>query len=372
MSNLYIGLMSGTSADGIDAVLVDFQDPKPILLDHSYLPYDVMMRKNILLIMEPGENEIIRMGSLDRELGIAFAEAVNALLTKNNIPANDIRAIGSHGQTIRHYPYAKIPFTLQIGDPNIIATKTGITTIADFRRKDMALNGQGAPLVPRFHQAMFHTPEKTRVIVNIGGIANITILPSDTQHPIIGFDTGPGNALLDAWSMLHLNQPHDDRGKWGATGTINNTLLNTMLQDPYFKLPAPKSSGRDYFQLTWLQKYLDKLTDHMSAADVQATLAELTAKSVIEAIHAQDIHEGELILCGGGIHNHDLLSRFNDNGGSRFTIVSSDALGIHPNLVEAMAFAWLAKQTINRQPGNLPSVTGASRDTVLGGVYLSE
>jgi anhydro-N-acetylmuramic acid kinase len=370
MSNLYIGLMSGTSADGIDAVLVNFQKDTPAFMHHYYLPYDSSLREAILDLMQPGENEIERLGVLDQALGQAAAEAVNALLAEAKISKEEVTAIGSHGQTIRHYPYAKTPFTLQIGDPNMIAALTQITTIADFRRKDMALGGQGAPLVPRFHQAIFQTTHP-RVIVNIGGIANITLLPAiNTTIPIIGFDTGPGNALLDAWCMLNLQTSYDAEGTWAKSGEIDNTLLNALLSDPYFKLAPPKSTGRDYFQLKWLDTYLAQ-GDILSPNDVAATLTELTAQSIIDAILQAGITEAELILCGGGVHNRYLVDRLTTHCAPHFTIITSDKLGLHPNLVEAMAFAWLAKQTMNQQPGNLPSVTGAKQEVVLGGVYYS-
>lgn len=371
-SNLYIGLMSGTSADGVDAVLVDCQSTTPSVIAHHYLRYEPHVRNQILALMQPGDDEISRMGSLDRQLGDFFAIAVIQLLQQAKQSAENIAAIGSHGQTIRHYPYADIPFTLQIGDPNTITAKTGIRTVADFRRKDMAFGGQGAPLVPRFHQAIFQT-DHPRMVVNIGGIANVTLLPSlqDKTHPILGFDTGPGNALLDAFSMLHLNQPHDNGGQWAASGTIHQPLLEKLLADPYFKLPSPKSTGRDYFQLHWLQTQLDNLTNNIPPKDIAATLTELTALTIVNAIRQTGITTGEIVLCGGGVHNHYLLSRLQRHGAADFTIITSDALGMHPQLVEAIAFAWLAKQTLAGLPGNVPSVTGAKEEVILGGIYSS-
>lgn len=370
MRDLFIGLMSGTSADGIDAVLVDFQSHAPLVLAHHYEPYSPSIRDQILAIMQPSENEILTMGVLDRQLGELFGSTVLTLLQKSRIQADTIRGIGSHGQTIRHYPHIADPFTLQIGDPNIIATRTNITTIADFRRKDMALGGQGAPLVPRFHQAMFQT-NHARAVVNIGGIANVTILPStdDTRSRLLGFDTGPGNALLDAWCTVHCNKPYDEHGQWARSGAVDTRLLDALLSDAYFNMPAPKSTGRDYFQLAWLEQYLSQHHQQMTPQNIAATLTELTAKSIIDAICATDSHAVELILCGGGVHNHYLVERLEAIAPPDCTIMTSDKLGVHPNLVEAVAFAWLAKQTLDQKPGNLPSVTGAQKEAILGGVY---
>lgn len=361
MRELYIGLMSGTSVDGIDAALVDFSQVQPRLIHHYYYPFPTDLRQNILELCQPGADEIKRMGDLDIALGHAFANAVNQLLKENNLSSKSIQAIGSHGQTIRHYPNSR--YTLQVGDPNIIAAKTGITTIADFRRRDMAHGGQGAPLVPAFHQAVFAKSGQNRAIVNIGGIANITLL-SGNDRQILGFDTGPGNTLLDAWIERHLQQTYDHDGAWAAQGKVNSVLLQKLLKDSYFHLPAPKSTGREYFNLQWLEKYL---SPSFSAVDVQATLIALTSQSIMDAIKKY-FSEGEIIICGGGAHNKLLLKQLKIDA-APISVYTSDELGIHSNCIEAMAFAWLAKQTLSKQPGNIATVTGAQQAAILGGIY---
>ncbi len=361
MSELYIGLMSGTSADGIDAALVDFSGDQPKLLHGYYKPFSHDLRQCILELYQPGIDEIKRMGNLDIALGHAFAGAANQLLQESQISSKNIRAIGCHGQTLRHDPACR--YTLQVGDPNIIAAKTGITTIADFRRRDMAYGGQGAPLVPAFHQTMFAQLGQHRAIVNIGGIANVTLLLGD-QKTILGFDTGPGNALMDAWIERHLQQPYDKQGAWASQGNINHELLNTLLADPFFHLAPPKSTGRDYFNLQWLERYL---TPAFSAVDVQATLAALTAQSIIAAIKPYFL-QGEIIVCGGGAHNNILINQIKEHA-APLAVSTTREKGIDPHWIEAMAFAWLAKQTLTKQTGNMTAVTGASQAAILGGVY---
>lgn len=362
MGELYIGLMSGTSLDGIDAVLVDFSQHYPKLLDAYYSPYEPELRQSILALCHPGIDEINRLGKMDRILGKQFANAVLHLLKKNQLTPDHVRAIGSHGQTIRHHPAQQ--FTLQIGDPNIIAAETGITTIADFRRRDIALHGQGAPLVPAFHQTVF-SADVDRIILNIGGIANMTLLPKNSKT-ILGFDTGPGNTLLDAWAEKHLQQPKDQEGHWGKQGILQNNLLNDFMRDPFFKQSPPKSTGREYFNLNWLNSFsLEKYLP----VDVQATLTELTAKSILDAIPYYFSND-EIVVCGGGVHNTFLLERLRALG-PHYKIESSEKYGIHPDWVEAMAFAWLAKQTLTKAPGNVISVTGATQASILGGVYFA-
>lgn len=368
-SNLYIGLMSGTSADGIDAVLVDFSTATPRMLASHYTPYSLELRKQILDLCHPGENEIHRAGELDVMLANVFADAVNNLLRNASMPATQIAAIGSHGQTIRHSPNHAQRFTMQIGDPNTIAAKTGITTVADFRRKDIALGGQGAPLVPAFHRSLFAAKNTDRAIVNIGGIANVTLLPSDASEHIIGFDTGPGNALMDFWIHSHQNETHDKAGVWGASGKVNQQLLQMMLSDPYFKLTPPKSTGREKFNAGWLQKLLKSIDVEIKPVDVQATLTEFTAVTITDAIK-QNMKSGEIYICGGGAHNDYLMSRIQALAPT-FNVFTTETLGIHPDWVEAIAFAWLASQTMNKSAGNLPSVTGAKQAAILGGVYYA-
>jgi len=364
MSEVYIGLMSGTSVDGIDAVLVDFTQPLPAIIATHYEKMPAHLRQSILELCESGMNEIERMGALDVALGKQFATAAKTLLQKSGISANTVRAIGHHGQTIRHRPDDK--FTLQIGDANIVAAETGITTVADFRRRDLAFAGQGAPLVPAFHQFAFADNQVNRAILNIGGIANVTLLKKSGNDPIIGFDTGPGNLLLDAWVNHHLQQPYDKEGAWAKTGTINTALLKQLLNDPFFKLPAPKSTGREYFNLKWLQSMLPT---SFNPADIQATLVELTAQSIILAISSY-MTDGEILVCGGGAHNEFLMQRLQALT-SKQIVASTQKLGMDPDWVEAIAFAWLAKQTLHKKPGNLPSVTGANKSTILGGVYYT-
>lgn len=364
MSDLYIGLMSGTSVDGIDAALVDFSENFPKVIATHYEPYPTPLKEKILALCQQGSNEIERMGELDSLLGKEFARAVNDLLSKQSLQPSAIQAIGSHGQTIRHHPQQ---FTLQIGDPNIIAAHTGITTIADFRRKDIAHGGHGAPLVPAFHRHVFARIETNRAIVNIGGIANITILAP--HRDVIGFDTGPGNVLLDAWIKLNRNESHDAKGAWGQTGTVQQKLLQQFLADAYFQESPPKSTGRERFNLTWLQQHLHG--QGYSPTDVQATLVELTAYSIMNDI-SKFIQNGEVLICGGGAHNDYLMSRLNEIAHPNIAVHSTQKYGINPDWVEAVAFAWLAKQTLKRQAGNLPSVTGAAKATVLGGIYFAD
>lgn len=366
MSNLYIGLMSGTSADGIDAALVDFSGPKPVLAASGYTPYSTVLREKILALCQAGENEIQRLGELDNMLGNEFAAAVNELLKQAGTARETIQAIGSHGQTIRHVPHGRHPFTMQIGDPNRIAAQTGIITIADFRRKDMAYNGQGAPLVPAFHQYLFSCFNHETAVVNIGGISNITVLAKN--QPAAGFDIGPGNVLLDAWAHLHLQTNYDDNGQWAAQGTLQPDLLNILLEDPFFKLKPPKSTGREYFNLDWLNAYLRKFEKAFAPVDIQTTLAELTARSIITAV-SQHLASGEVLICGGGAHNSYLMQRLQILGKPQFDAVSIQKHGLDPDWIEAAAFAWLAKQTLHQQTGNLPKVTGAEKAAVLGGIY---
>lgn len=366
MSNLYIGLMSGTSIDGIDAALVDFSTTTPRVLATHYQPYQAKLRQQILAICQPGDNEIARLGELDILLANLFADSVQALLKQAGTFPSAIIAIGSHGQTIRHAPKQ---FTLQIGDPNTIAAKTGITTVADFRRKDLALGGQGAPLVPAFHHSVFAT-NIDRAIVNIGGIANVTLLPKNDCDNIVGFDTGPGNTLLDDWIHTHLHKAYDEDGQFAASGKVNQALLQSLLADDYFLLTPPKSTGREYFNRDWLDQKLNLLPQPPSPEDVQATLVELTATSIVNAIK-QNFTQGEIYVCGGGAHNQYLMSRIHALSTPNFKTATTAALGIDPEWVEAIAFAWLAAQTMQKKSGNLPSVTGAEQAVILGGIYYA-
>ncbi len=360
----YIGLMSGTSLDGIDAVLVDFAGDPPRLIEAHTHPLPDTLRQQLGALCQPGDNEIERMGRADIALGELFADAVQQLLRQTSIPATEIHAIGSHGQTIRHRPDAG--FTLQIGDANRIARRTGITTVADFRRRDMAAGGQGAPLVPAFHAALFRSPDITRVVLNLGGMANITLLPAHPERPVSGYDTGPGNVLMDTWAQQYLGRPLDEHGAWAATGCVNEALLTRSLSDAYFRQAPPKSTGREYFNADWLTARLDESEHSLSPVDIQATLCELTAVSVAEAVRHTDA--AELLVCGGGTHNTYLLSRLKARLDSMDVIPSTER-GLAADWVEAVAFAWLARETLAARPGNLPAVTGASEAVVLGAIY---
>lgn len=366
---LYIGLMSGTSADAIDAALVDLQSIPQLIAQHT-LQLPANIRQQIHALSLPADNEIDRMGLLDVELGKLFAQTTLELLAKSDLSSAQIIAIGSHGQTIRHRPPGSLEgvFTLQIGDPNQITELTGITTVADFRRRDMAASGQGAPLVPAFHRAIFHAQDRDRVIVNIGGMANITWLPAKGQT--LGFDTGPGNVLMDIWIAEQLGKRYDHDGAWATTGHVCAMLLAELLTAPYFKLQAPKSTGRESFNRAWLDANLRKLTSTLAPADVQATLLELTVITIADSINGLSQSSKDIFVCGGGAYNTTLMQRLKILL-PKDAVASTTVLGVDPQWIEAMAFAWLAQQTINHRPGNLREVTGAKREVILGGVYYS-
>lgn len=372
MTECYIGLMSGTSVDGVDATLVEIDSSGRLtLLGHHETRYDSDIRQDILGLCQPGDNEVERLGQLDQRLGRLFAEAANQLLFDQGLAAEHIAAIGSHGQTIRHHPKGSIahPFTLQIADPNVIAELTGITTVADFRRRDMAAGGGGAPLVPAFHQAVFRSEQEKRVIINIGGIANASDLGAMNS---LGFDTGPGNALMDGWIQRNQGLTYDANGEWARSGRCQNTLLQQLLQHPYFTATPPKSTGREDFNLHWLDAQLavhKKIcsTIELSSEDVQATLLELTAVSIIEAIRTYIPQHDHLFICGGGAKNSALMERLSQL--SKVPVSNTGALGIEPQQVEGAAFAWLARQTLHCLPGNQPAATGAYKEVILGGIY---
>lgn len=365
--SLYIGLMSGTSVDGVDAVLVSAGMVGTLSLHSTHSePIPPPLRLAILALCASGNDEIDRLGSVDVEVGQLFARAANNLLGKSSVRSGQVTAIGSHGQTIRHRPLAAHPFTLQIGDPNTIAHLTGITTVADFRRRDMAAGGQGAPLVPAFHAATFGSPDEIRAVVNIGGMANVTLLSPDDG--VTGFDTGPGNVLLDAWHQRHHGIPLDRDGAWAASGRIQKPLLDHLLAESFFAAPPPKSTGRELFDLAWLDHHLATPGCNASPADVQATLAELTARSIADAVQRHGQGVGRVFLCGGGVHNTHLCRRI-ALALPGVEIASTAVLGIDPDWVEAIAFAWLARRTLAGLPGNIPAVTGAREPVVLGGIY---
>ncbi|MDP1520609.1 anhydro-N-acetylmuramic acid kinase [Porticoccus litoralis] len=369
-AELYIGLMSGTSADSIDAALVDFSHGRCQLLGtHSSDISD--LKSEIHALAQPGDNEIQRLGQLDRELGVRFAETVNQLLRQQQLTNTAIHAIGSHGQTIRHRPPSSEEghaFSLQIGDPNTIAGHTGITTVADFRRRDIALGGHGAPLVPAFHQAIFHQPGARRAIINIGGIANITLLEKSDETPMQGYDTGPGNGLMDAWTLTHLQQPYDAEGNWSRRGKTLPALLEQLLSTPYLALPPPKSTGRELFNLDWLNGQLGTLNQPFEPADVQATLLDFTAQTIASAIKRHSEEPLDVFLCGGGAHNRALVEKLSALL-DPIQVATTDSIGVPVDWVEAIAFAWLAQQTLEGKPGNAPAVTGARTAAILGAIY---
>lgn len=363
----YIGLMSGTSIDGIDVGLYDFASTPPQIIDFYYQPYNAEIKQKIHSLCTNHHSLSLQdYGQLDTQLGKLYAEACLKLLRQAQVSAKDIKAIGSHGQTLYHSPNTRHPFTLQIGDANIISQTTGITTIADFRRRDIAAGGQGAPLVPAFHQAMFSSTKENRVIVNIGGIANLSILPKDRQQPIIGFDTGPGNTLMDYWISKHKNCTYDDNGSWAATGKIQTELLLHLKDEAYFSALPPKSTGTEFFSATWFTEKLASLPDY-PPEDSQRTLCQLTAETIAEGIQKFAADTEQVFVCGGGTHNQTLFKALGQLLAP--PIASTETHGVPPDQVEAMAFAWLAKQTLQGLTGNLPEVTGAKEAVILGGVY---
>lgn len=366
MTERYIGLMSGTSMDGIDAVLIrrsSSQGDQACWEVESALchPWPTTVVGELHALCMPGENEIDRLGIADNRVADEFAAATQALLAKAGLTANDIRAIGSHGQTVRHRP--ELGFTLQIGNGHRLAALTGIDVVADFRTMDMALGGQGAPLVPAFHQACFASQAEPRVVLNIGGIANLSVLPGPPEG-VYGFDTGPGNTLLDGWHRRHRGGSFDADAAWASEGEVHEALLGELLAHPYFAQPHPKSTGRETFTLAWLDHLLTGYPA-LAPADVQRTLLELTARSIADALPAR---AGSLFVCGGGAHNPLLMARLAALL-PRWQIADTCALGIHPDWVEGAAFAWLAQRFLAREPGNLPAVTGAARPAVLGALF---
>lgn len=363
----FVGLISGTSVDSIDAALVEFDGEGCRVTRSLSVPFARDLRNDLLDLSRAryGHDPIQQLGELDTRTGEALADATLRLLAETQTRPDSVRAIGSHGQTIRHAPTGPHPFTLQIGDPNVIAARTGIPVVADFRRLDVAEGGQGAPLVPAFHAAMLRAPTEDRAILNLGGIANLTLLP--VAGDVRGFDTGPANTLLDAWYAEHHDGRFDVDGTWAAGGTVDETLLNALLDDPYFRRKPPKSTGFEDFHLDWLRARPQ--TASLPARDVQATLAELSAASIADALLDEAPSTRRLLVCGGGVHNLDLLDRLRRRLGD-MDIASTADYGLDPDFVEAAAFAWLARERLAGRPGNLPAVTGARRRLPLGGLFL--
>ena len=368
--SLYIGLMSGTSLDGIDAVLAKIgPNGEASALDAISAPFSPELRKALFELQSPGPNELHREKQAGNALALAYAQAVSQLLNKANLQASDIAAIGAHGQTIRHQPHlGDMAYTHQTLNPALLAEKTGIDVIADFRSRDLAAGGHGAPLVPAFHAQQF-VEDKNLAILNIGGIANFTLLPKDEQ--VTGFDCGPGNMLMDSW--IHENQGNafDENGNWALQGKVNEALLAKMLADPFFTKAPPKSTGRDDFHLGWLQEKMGN--ENYLSEDVQATLLHLTAHSALEALARHAPQTQKLIICGGGARNNALMNLFKVKSQHFFKqpleITTSDSAGIDPQLVEGLAFAWLAWAYKEKRPANLPAVTGAKGPRILGACY---
>ena len=372
-AGLFVGLISGTSADGIDAALVRFDDATAtphceLLLGRTY-PWAEAVRTRLVGLGQGGDAQSLEeLGTLDVQIADAFAESALALLAEAGVDAGEIVAIGSHGQTVRHRPEGayydgRHPFTWQLGDGHRIAERCGIATVADFRRRDVAAGGHGAPLVPAFHAALLHAADEDRAVLNLGGIANYTLLPADGV--VRGFDTGPANCLMDAWHALQRGGAYDADGAYAATGEVDPELLTRLLEEPWFALPPPKSTGREHFHLDWVRA---RLSGGERAEDVQATLLELSAITIADALRAQQPGTRRVLACGGGVRNARLLQAVAAQL-PQAQVESTAAYGLDPDFVEAMAFAWLARQTLAGLPGNLPSVTGARGPRVLGVVY---
>ena len=358
---LIIGLMSGTSLDGVDAALVDFSQGKAELRASAYLPYSEALREEILNLQDSGEDELHRSLQLANRLAQTYAGAVQDLLATAGIAASKVSALGCHGQTLRHQPSQG--YSLQVNNPALLAELTGIAVVADFRSRDIAAGGQGAPLVPAFHEAVFRHKACHRVILNLGGIANLTDLAPG--KPTLGFDCGPGNMLLDVWSRRHIGKAYDEGGRWAASGKLLPASLERLLAHPFFALQPPKSCGREQFNAAWLDTILD---GGEVPADVQATLVELTVRGVLQGLSQARGAPSELYVCGGGAHNLAILGRLQALL-TQTRVATTDALGVDADWVEAIAFAWLAQRTLAGLPGNLPEVTGATGSRVLGAIY---
>lgn len=366
---LYLGIMSGTSLDGVDLALVDFKNGAKLVAS-GFVPMPKDLRADLSALLKSGETSLQKLGEIDHRLGVLYADCVNDFLEKNQLKPSQIEAIGCHGQTVWHAPQGNFPFTMQIGDMNIVAARTGITTIADFRRKDMAFGGQGAPLVPAFHKAIFARSNQFTVVLNIGGISNISVLNPNVET--IGYDVSVGNALMDVWIEKHFGKRYDKNAEWANTGEVMPELLAEMLSEPFFQLPPPKSTGRELFNLEWLEKQfanLDEKSTAYKAEDVQRTLAEFTAQSVAcELLQWNNEPNKVLLVCGGGARNPLLMERFRALL-PNWQVGTTNDYGVDIDYVEAMAFAWLAFQRMENLPSNMPSVTGASQAVSLGVIF---
>ena len=368
MAALYIGLMSGTSLDGVDAVLVDLGGTQLQVLGHCSAPFPEALRAELLALNASGDNELHRAALAGNALAHVYASQVHSLLTQCHKTPDDIRAIGAHGQTVRHRPqeFDGTGYTLQLNQPALLAELCGMDVVADFRSRDVAAGGQGAPLVPPFHQAFFAKPGHATAVLNIGGISNISILGADPEN-ILGFDCGPGNALMDTWCQRHTGQAYDAQGAWAASGEVDEALLADLQSDPYFSKPPPKSTGRDLFNTAWLGQKLAARKD-ASPVNVQTTLTELTAWACADSIRKSSPSCQTLIVCGGGALNQELMRRLQHRLPNAL-VESSDKHGLPPLQVEATAFTWLAQQAVERKIGSLKSVTGARGARILGSIY---
>jgi anhydro-N-acetylmuramic acid kinase len=360
-SSLYIGLMSGTSLDGVDGVLADFGSGAIRTIEAAFVPFPAALRAELMALQASSENELEREALAANGLAAAYAECVNTL---KGAADGAVAAVAVHGQTIRHRP--ELGFTRQTNNPALLAELTGIDVVADFRSRDIAAGGQGAPLVPAFHEAAFGKAGTARVVVNIGGIGNISVLHGDGR--VTGFDTGPGNVLIDLWISRQLGKAYDEDGAWAARGTVNQALLDVLLDEPYFRQPAPKSTGRDLFHDAWLDARLAQCPG-VAPEDVQATLTRLTAVTIARAIAGESSAVEAVYVCGGGAYNATLLRDLAAELGGKVAVESTAALGVAPNRVEALAFAWLGYRFTLRKPGNLPAVTGAKGLRILGALY---
>ncbi|MFM2479352.1 anhydro-N-acetylmuramic acid kinase [Celerinatantimonas sp. MCCC 1A17872] len=363
-SELYIGVMSGTSLDGIDVVAVDFSAPQPKLVASLNETFPEELRELLHEIALDKALPISQVGYATTWLSQCYSDAINHMCEQNGLNKQTIKAIGCHGQTVQHHPQPPYPYSIQLNNPSLIAAQTHITTIGDFRSKDLAYGGQGAPLVPAFHHALFGQKEQTVVVLNIGGIANISILQADS--PVSGYDTGPGNILLDSW-INHCRQlAMDEDGQWAQSGTVLPKLLDALRQDDYFIKRPPKSTGREHFNLAWL---LSHLSHHEKSEDVQATLLELTAMTITDQLPTNQ--PGELLVCGGGARNKALMQRLQARL-PQWQVMNTDKRGVHSDYMEAMAFAWLARQCLKGIAINMPNISGASRSAILGGIFKAD
>ena len=369
----YLGIMSGTSLDGVDIALTNIHSNQTKLIAADFTPMPENLREKMTALIQSGETTLQALGELDHQFGLLYADCVNTFLHKHQLKPEQVEAIGCHGQTVWHSPKSQFPFTMQIGDMNLLAAKTGITVVGDLRRKDMAFSGQGAPLVPAFHQAVFFDPHWTTVVLNIGGISNVSLLIP--EQPVIGFDTGTGNALLDQWIEKHQGKAYDKNGEWAASGQVNPDLLAVLLDEDFFQLPPPKSTGRELFNLAWLENKIQKITGKTTALlpqDVQATLAEFTVQSIVLALNnIQTTLPCRLLVCGGGAKNQVIMNGLKQ-ALLNWRIQLTTELELDIDYVEAAAFAWLAYRRMHNLPANLPSVTGATSAVSLGAIFPKE